>query len=234
MGEPIHPEHPRAFPDQLRRLLDAPPGAEREMAWSRFLDEYSRLILHVARRLPCDHDVAMDRYAWALEQLQAQDCKRLRGFVADGRGKFTTWLTVVLRRLCLDHDRHRFGRSPASPGARDAATPRRPLEVTLPPELIDRIPDRTPAVDERLEQEQMKERLAEAIAALVPGDRLLLALRYQDDRSARDIAAMLRLPTPFHVYRRLNHIHEVLRRTLAASVSDQRRVAGAPPDAPAV
>ena len=234
MGEPIHPEHPRAFPDQLRRLLDAPSGAEREQAWSAFLDSYSRLILHVARQLPCDHDVAMDRYAWVLEHFRDQDCKRLRGFVADGRGKFTTWLTVVIRRLCLDHDRHQFGRVSASPGTGVAATPRRLLEVILPPEAIDRIPDRAPPVDERLEQEQMKERLGEAIAALVPGDRLLLALRYEDDRSAREIAAVLRLPTPFHVYRRLNHIHDVLRRTLVASIGGERRVAGATPDTPAV
>ena len=65
-------------------------------------------------------------------------------------------------------------------------------------------------------------------------DRLLLALRYDDDRGAREIANLLRLPTAFHVYRRLNHLHDVLRRTLLASLGAKPRVAGATPDAPAV
>lgn len=52
----------------------------------------------------------MDRYAHVLDKLQVDDFRRLRTFVADGRGKFTTWLTVVVRRICLDHHRQRYGR----------------------------------------------------------------------------------------------------------------------------
>src|SRR5260370_32412986 len=37
-------------------------------------------------------------------------CGRLHGYVAEGRSKFTTWLVVVARRLCLDFHRHRYGR----------------------------------------------------------------------------------------------------------------------------
>jgi RNA polymerase sigma factor (sigma-70 family) len=106
--------------------------------------------------------------------------------------------------------------------------------VLLSPEAIDRIPDRAAAVDERLEQEQLRDNVVAAVASLAPQDRLLLALRYEDDRPAREIAAMLGLPTPFHVYRRLNHLHEVLRRTLVASYGAKRPVADATPDAPAV
>ena len=49
---------------------------------------------------------------------------------------------------------------------------------------------------------------------LEPRDRLLLALRFDDGRSAREIAAIMRFPTPFHVYRRLTAVLEMLKASL--------------------
>lgn len=222
------PEHPRAFPSQLRRLLDTADGPGQERAWTEFLDAYSKLILYVARQATRDHDVAMDRYAYVLERLREQGCRRLRTFAADGRGKFTTWLVVVVRRLCLDHDRHLHGRAPA-PTARDPAPPRRLLELLLDPEAMDRLPDGALPADERMEREQVHQQLEAALATLSPGDRLLLTLRYEDDRSAREIASLLSLPTPFHVYRRLNRVHDALRRALVARPGRSPRATGAGP-----
>ena len=45
-------------------------------------------------------------------------------------------------------------------------------------------------------------------------DRLLIKLRFDDDLSAREIAGLVGLPTPFHVYRRLNALLGQLRRVL--------------------
>jgi hypothetical protein len=50
------------------------------------------------------------RYAYILEKLQDEDFRRLRGYVADGRAEFSTWLAVVTRRLCEDFRRQRYGR----------------------------------------------------------------------------------------------------------------------------
>jgi DNA-directed RNA polymerase specialized sigma subunit len=47
-----------------------------------------------------------------------------------------------------------------------------------------------------------------------PQDRLLLRLRFEGDMTAREIALLLNLPTPFHVYRRLNALLEQLRESL--------------------
>jgi DNA-directed RNA polymerase specialized sigma24 family protein len=44
----------------------------------------------------------MDGYAYVLEALRSDDYRRLRAYAADGRSKFSTWLVVVARRLCLD------------------------------------------------------------------------------------------------------------------------------------
>src|SRR5215216_1013107 len=141
MGDPIGSEHPLPCPSQLHHLLEAADGPPQERAWTEFLEFYSRLILYVARQMPRDHDVAMDRYAFVVERLREQNCRRLRTFAADGRGKFTTWLTVVVRRLCLDHDRHKHGRTP---WVRNPGIPRRLVELVLDPEILDRLPDGGP------------------------------------------------------------------------------------------
>jgi len=99
-----------APPPELVGLLNASDPAAREVAWASFVKSHSRLLLHVARSIGRDYDAAMDAYAYLLELLRADDCRRLRAYAADGRSKFTTWLVVVARRLCLDHLRHRYGR----------------------------------------------------------------------------------------------------------------------------
>lgn len=228
-----NPDQPRACPSQLTRLLETADGPEHERAWAEFLESYSRLILHVARRLPRDHDRVMDRYAFVLERLREQHYRRLRSFTADGRGKFTTWLTVVVRRLCLDHDRHRYGRAPVA-GAAKPAMPHRLVELVLDPEALDRLPDGRPSVEEVFDLEQALKRLAAAVTGLSPRDQLLLALRYQDDRSAREIASLMSLPTAFHVYRRLDRIHRSLRQALSAPSAQGGRSAGGTSDPTAV
>jgi RNA polymerase sigma factor (sigma-70 family) len=225
MGDKLGLEHALPFPGELRCLLEATDSPEQERAWSEFLDSYSRLILYVARKVTRDHDVVMDRYAYVVERLREQNYRRLRAFAADGRGKFTTWLIVVVRRLCLDHERHKHGRAPA-PGMRRSSVPRRLVELSFDPDILDQLPDRGLPADEKLEQKQILERLAAAVATLSSSDQLLLALRYHDDRSAREIASLMSLSTPFHVYRRLTQVHRSLRHALA-SPEQQPRPAGA-------
>jgi len=216
MDDSANSEHARSLPSPVRHLLETSEGPVQEQAWSEFLDSYSRLILYVARQTPGDQDTIMDRYAFVVERLRERDCRRLRTYAADGRGKFTTWLTVVVRRLCLDQHRLKHGRTPA-PGHGNPAAPRRLVElVSLRSEVIDRLPDSEPLADEELQRKQVLERLDAAMATLSPSDQLLLALRYQDDRSAREIASLMSLPTPFHVYRRLNRVHDLLRQNLTA------------------
>jgi hypothetical protein len=69
----------------------------------------------VASSLGGDQDAVMDRYTDVLEQLRRNDCQRLRGYASDRRSKFTTWLVVVARRLCLDQHRQRYGRDRNDP-----------------------------------------------------------------------------------------------------------------------
>lgn len=202
----------RRIPPVLERLLQTSRGPSPERAWSDFLQEYSRLILHAARSFGGSYDEAMDRYAYVLERLRHDDYRRLRMYVADGRGKFTTWLVVVVRRCCLDESRSRYGRPRGDP---DAHRQRRQLADQVAADID---PDLLPGADSSPEElaraRQLNENLAAAIERLDPDDRLLLRLRFHDEVPVAEIARISSFPTVFHVYRRLNGIFEELRRTL--------------------
>lgn len=209
-----------SLPDGVARLLAAAAGVERDTAWSAFLAEYSDLLLRVARAFGPGYDDALDRYAYMLDELRRDGCRRLRGYCADGRSRFSTWLVVVARRLCLDHHRLRFGRRRAGQGVGPAAVAarrsRRGLaELAGPSAELIRLPDPL-AIDpaDQVDAQLRRVALGRAIATLTPADRLLLRLRFEEELSAREIAALLGLPTPFHVYRRIAALCAVLRARL--------------------
>ena len=195
-------------------LFGARDEATREAAWAEFAQTHSRLLLHVARSVGRDYDAAMDAYAFVLEKLREEDFRRLRCYAADGRSKFTTWLVVVVRRLCLDHHRQRYGRLRSdAPGDQQAHEARRRLQDLIAADL-DLTPETVGDAHQSLETDERRAMLVSVIAGLTPRDRLLLKLRYEDDLSAREIAGLLGLPTPFHVYRRLKSLLAELRRAL--------------------
>lgn len=214
---------PAQVPESLRQLLEAPEGDPRAAAWAAFLQEMSPLVLHVARRLGGDHDVVMDRYAFVVEALRHDEHRRLRGWLADGRGEFTTWLIVVTRRLCFDHHRHRYGRPQGTSreSAEDRATRRRLVDLVGEELAVDGTPSASlEAPDEDLRRLERNERLAAALASLDPADRLLLRLRFEDGRSVPQIAGLVGASTPFVVYRRVAKILDTLRTRLLQSGVD--------------
>lgn len=163
----------------------------------------------------------MDRYTRILDHLREDDFRRLRSFSSDGRGKFTTWLVVVARRICLDHERSRYGRyRTGSAGAREEAEreARRNLAdlIAARPDFSRIEADRFEDPERRLRKVELEEGLAEALRTLSERERLLLALRFEDDLTAREIAGIVGYPTPFHVYRRIDKVLDRLRVALAA------------------
>ena len=206
-------------PPELGRLLESTSFAEREQAWRAFLDSYSRLLLRTAHSLGGDHDAVMDRYAYILDWLQRDDYARLRAYVPDGRCQFSTWLVVVARRLCLDHHRRLYGEASAAsdPGAAERRATRRRL-VDLVREQIEVAELSGPSTDSPdwgVRSLELGKTLEDAVAALEPGDRLLLKLRFEFDLPMREIADIVRAPSVFHLYRRLRHILAGLRESLA-------------------
>src|SRR4051812_42562263 len=160
----------------------------------------------------------MDAYAHALEALHDDNCRRLRAYVPEPGIKLSSWLVVVTRRLVLDYFRQKYGRSRSQQIDRQQEHETRKRLEELVAEKVD--PDllfdeSASDADAQIRRQQLAAALAGSIAELSPNDRLLLVLRFEDDRPVREIARMLRLPTVFHVYRRLGAILSQLRRTLA-------------------
>ena len=194
------------FPPTLERLLrEDPPSPE---GWAEFAREYTALLLHVARSTSRGRDEAMDAYTYLLERLSEDGCRRLRAYTFDARSKFTTWLVVVARRICIDHHRIRYGRlrNEESKGERERLGLRRRLEdLDEGVEFADAIPDEAGQnVSVAIERAELAAELRLARESLAPADRLLLKLRYDDGLSAAEIAGLLRYPSQFHVYRRIN------------------------------
>jgi len=214
------------FPAALSRLFDARDAAAMDAAWPAFVDVYSTLILEVAKSTATNRDAAMDAYAFVLEQLREDDCRRLRFYSARNGARFSTWLLVVARRLCIDFHRRRYGR-PQRGGENDPfatlerATRRRLVDFAaeeLDPDMLSDVPAREPEAELRLAQ--LRRALAKALDTLEPADKLILALRFEDQRSAAEIARVVGFPTPFHVYRRLTRLLDGLRARLAAEGID--------------
>lgn len=202
---------------ELAALLAARDLGEREAAWARFVERYSPLLLHTARAVSRERDRAMDAYLHLLERLREDDCRRLRRYAEQSGAQFTTWLVVVARRLCLDHLRQRYGRLRGDDVAdQERRAGRRRLADLVAEDLEDgrAVPDPAPLPDEDLARRDLLTALEASRAELTPHQRLLIALRFEDGRSAREIGQLLRYPTPFHVYRAVNAALVELRKAL--------------------
>lgn len=209
------------LPSSVALLLSASDHSERERAWQEFVERHSRLILSTARSMGGDYDAAMDRYSFVLEGLRANGFRRFRAYETNGRGKFTTWLVVVVRRLCVDFHRSRYGRvadlDPEDPVSADERRTRRAL-VDLLGEHADfsrlRV-DHGGNPEHAARREELRGALAEELRELEDRDRLLLALRFENGLTAREIARIMDYKTQFHVYRRVNRVLALLKERLA-------------------
>jgi RNA polymerase sigma factor (sigma-70 family) len=207
-------------PPPVARLLTAGSGPDADEAWAAFLAAYSPLLLRIAAAFAPGYDGALDRYAYMLDELRRNDCRRLRAYAADGRGRFSTWLTVVARRLCLDHFRHQFGRARGPERVRSRtsssrAVRRRLSDLSSPVEDLALLPDltlRDPG--EVVDEHDRRAALRRALNELRPSDQLLLRLRFEEDLTAREIAPLLGLASQFHVYRRIETVCGMVRTRL--------------------
>lgn len=85
-------------------------GRDVESAWDGFLREYASIVLQVVQLFERDQDRIDDCFVFACQQLRSQRMRRLRKFDVTGLASFATWLRAVVRNLCLDWRRKRFGR----------------------------------------------------------------------------------------------------------------------------
>lgn len=215
------------LPPHVSALLEATDRDAREAAWAAFVDANSRLILHAVKSIEGEYDVTMDRYAFVLEQLRANDHQRLRSY-RGGEKQFSTWLVVVARRMCIDFHRRKYGRPREVRDEHSAELTRmqRRALVDLLAEhediaKVDAGPGANPEQD--LRRREIRGALQAALDRLEPADRLLLAWRFEDGKTGREIARLMGLPSQFHAYRRLRRILAWLRNELEARGFEEPR-----------
>jgi len=216
---------PPRLPQEVDILLNSGSQADRDSAWESFLASHSRLILYVARSTTRDGDEALDAYTWALERLRENESRRLRGFSEVAGTLFSTWLVVVVRRLCLDFLRHKRGRVSKASTDRTSLERsqlrRRLLDLAGDSAALETLHDDRLDPGTHLEAKELHDALEAAVATLTPADRLLLSFRFEDGLSASEIARVMGFPSQFHVYRRLTAVLKDLRSRLhAAGIDD--------------
>ncbi len=205
------------LPAQLSALLAAASPKEKEQAWTQLVEEFSKILLHAARNGSPSYDETMDRYAFILERLQADDFRRLRSYSSTGPGQFTTWLFVVARRLSVDHHRKAVGRVPRpTQGQNQIGAPHHARErlARFVAEELDPADLPDPSGESPETAAWLAERnnaLSQALQDLDPGDRLLLTLRFVDEVPVRSIATIMSFSSPFQAYRRIKKLLEKLR-----------------------
>ena len=201
--------------DRLIAALATDDPSQLEAAWRGFVAEHTRLLLHVARSVFKTHDEVMDVYAYILEQMRANEYRRLREFATDPRSQLSTWLVVVGRRLCLDFYRHRYGRDHGG-ASRDQRAMRRRLQDLVAEDVeVHELPaTRIVGADLLMRQTELRNALDRALEEVGVSDRLLLRLRFDDELPAQEIARLLGFSSAFHVYRRVNALLARLRRSL--------------------
>lgn len=213
---------------ELEALLEASDAEQRDSAWEAFVRRYSRLLLHTVHSHSRGYDDAMNRYVFVLDRLREDDCRRLGLYVADGRSAFSTWIVVVVNRLCVDYARGLYGRDRRAGGddpdsgqpldnpRSDPNTARRRLvdQVWADVDLSRLVDASSRSPDRRVRERELKEALKQAVQELESRDRLLLQLKFEEEMTAREIAAVMKYPSPFHVYRRMRTLMRKLRERL--------------------
>jgi RNA polymerase sigma factor (sigma-70 family) len=207
-----------SLPIVVARLLHSGDTAARDAAWGEFVAAHSRLIFHVARGFGGERDVIMDRYTFVLDHLRADDLRRIRAFVADGRSEFTTWLVVVAQHACLDHRRQRYGRIRRvddGSGADEDRTARRRLVDLISADIdLSSLSDGARTGEDALRETELYGALEAALETLPARDRLMVKLRFEDDLPMSEVSRNLGFPNRFQAYRHLTEILRVLRRAL--------------------
>lgn len=153
--------------DLVRRALAGEASAVQELTTL-----VRRLVLGLAcKRFGVDPETAEDLLQASLTRLWEHECRALRAW--RGNGRLTTYLTVIVSNLWF-RERTRLARRDET--LRSAPREHRPA----PP---------TPA--ERLASKEQSREVEAALGQLRPRDRLLLSLRFVDEKSPKEIASML-------------------------------------------
>jgi RNA polymerase sigma-70 factor (ECF subfamily) len=152
-------------------------------AWEEIVQRYHRRIYNICYRFTGTGNDADD----LTQEVFIKMYRTLNTYDVD-RGAFMTWVTTVTRNLLVDH----FRKTRQDRLTDSLDTTASDHEDSLP--LGDRIPDRGPSPDTKVQSREAKEAVHEALQRLSPELREAVILRDLQDFDYREIATVLKVP----------------------------------------
>jgi RNA polymerase sigma-70 factor (ECF subfamily) len=153
------------------------------VAWEEIVHRYHRRIYNICYRFTGTGNDADD----LTQEVFIKMYRTLNTYDVE-RGAFMTWVTTVTRNLLVDH----FRKTRQDRVTDSLDTTSSDHEDTLP--LGDRIPDRGPTPDTKVQSREAKEAVHEALQKLSPELREAVILRDLQDFDYREIATVLKVP----------------------------------------
>ena len=161
------------MPDAERALIDRAQQGDHD-AFAALVNEHQRYIYNLALRVLRDENEALD----LAQETFVRAWSALPNF--RGQSKFRTWLYRIVTNLCYNR----------LPGLRRSLN-------ALGDDVVEEIPDpdsKSGNPARKLEMQELREHLRQAVDDLDERYRLLITLRYQDELSYGEIASTLNLP----------------------------------------
>jgi len=152
-------------------------------AWEEIVQRYHRRIYNICYRFAGSNNHADD----LTQEVFIKMYRTLNSYDMD-RGAFMTWVTTVTRNLLVDH--FRKTRQERMTDSLDTTSSDHEDAMALG----ERIPDRGPAPDSRVQTREAKEAVHQALQKLSPELREAVILRDLQDMDYREIATALKVP----------------------------------------
>jgi len=153
------------------------------VAWEEIVRRYNRRIYNICYRFAGSGDDAQD----LTQEVFIKMFRTLSSYDVE-RGAFMTWVTTITRNLLVDHFRR--SKQDRMTDSLDAA----PSEHEDAMPLSDKIEDKGPSADTRVQGRETGELVHRALQKLSPELREAVILRDLQDMDYKDIATVLKVP----------------------------------------
>lgn len=160
-------------PEEERMWVDAARGGDRK-AFSQLVEAYSRPVFNLTYRMLGDaqeaEDAAQETFLRAWSRMDQYDVEH----------KFSTWLFSIANHYCIDRLRKR-----------------RTVQVSIDGNpVLENLHDDSPLPESTSLRREQTAEVQKLMASLEPEYRTPLVLRYWEDLSYEEIAAVLELTVP--------------------------------------
>jgi RNA polymerase sigma-70 factor (ECF subfamily) len=176
-------------------------------AFEALVAKYQKRMLNIAFRFLGDYDDAAE----VVQDAFVSAYRNLKGFRAEA--KFSTWLTAITMNLSRNRLKRMKLHQARVPVSLDA-----PIQ-TASGEMVPDPPSGEPSVLDRMEKQDVKNKVQDCIKALEPDFREVLVLRDMQDFSYEEIGGMLKVAAGT-VKSRLFRARESVKDCLKKSMGD--------------